>query len=305
MTRPIFCVHQVGKVGSTSLVRILEQVLPGETIYQTHVLNEASVLAMMQAWLDHPLAPTAKLHDHIVSSIELRRHFSRFAPPVSWHLLSVVREPIARDISAFFQNLQWQWMHLLPAETRASCERIFAAKRPDDEALPVDERRALIRDLSALFKARYRGEKYRAWFDREMRDVFGIDVFAGPFPAEAGYRIFQSGRARLGVFRLEDLRAALPRALGEWLRGSGRTPPPGDSALFERERANDGSSKAYSALYRAFLEEFSLEPAELDSVYDAPGVRHFYTAAEIAGFREKWSRPVPASLDEREAISIR
>jgi len=299
----LFCVHQVGKVGSTSLVRSLEQILPGETIYQTHVLSEAGVLAMMQAWLDHPLAPDVKLHDHIVSSIELRRRLMHPGLPVNWYLFSAVREPVARNISAFFQNLNWHWMHELPAGTRGVCERMLgtnaSAAEVDDE-----EMAALIQDLLALFKTRYHGEKYRAWFDREVRSVFGIDVFAEPFPTEAGYRIYQAGRVRLGVFRLEDLRGVFRRGMGEWLEGSGFSVTPTHGEAFERERANDGTTKSYARLYRGFIDAFALEPRDLEAIYQSPGVRHFYTDSEIAEFSRKWSGAGEASVIGAPAGSV-
>ncbi|MGH8046383.1 MAG: putative capsular polysaccharide synthesis family protein, partial [Chthoniobacterales bacterium] len=281
MRPAILCVHQIGKVGSTTVAQALQRMLPDQEIHQTHFLSERGVLKCMEWWLNRAQSPRFRLADHVSRSIELRRHFVRRQQSVNWYLFTLVREPIGRNVSAFFQNLHKTWTYRLPSAEQQTCRRIL---KGDAEPVSEDERNALVASLIELFKAEYGARLHDEWFDAEIRDLFGIDVFATPFPAEKGYEIYEKENARLVLVRLEDLRRVFIPVVREWLEDSGLAPIGLDSIELESERANDGSSKAYADLYRTFRRELQMDAAELDRAFESRVVKHFYTDAERANF---------------------
>jgi hypothetical protein len=284
MRPEILCVHQIGKVGSTTVSATLERMLPDRRIYQTHALSDTGVLFAMERWLANPAAPRLNVPYHLLRSIELARHISRGVESADWYVLSLVREPLGRDVSAFFQNLHNHWIHRLPAASQDVCRRVL--KSTASPAATSDEIQVLVRELAKIFTAEYPRGLFDNWFKREMRNVFGIDVFARPFPAQRGYDIFQNGSVRLLLVRLEDLRETFAPAVSEWLAGSSMSRDFGDSVSLEH--ANDGSAKGYSDLYRSFLQEFHAHPEMVENAYGSMVARHFYTDEERAGFQARW-----------------
>lgn len=279
----------MGKVGSTSVVSALQRIFPAQRIHQTHLLSDEGVLRGMEWWLDQPNAPRVKVPDHLLASIELGRQLADGVDSADWYLLCLVREPVGRNVSAFFQDLHRQWLPHLPATSREICTRVLKGSADPTEA----EFRALLSDLSDVFENKFPHGWYDRWFDEEMRDVFGIDVFAGEFPTDRGFQIYRNGTVRMLLLRIEDLPQVFDVAVREWLDGS----PFATVALppWREERANDAGAKRYADLYRAFLDARLVSPEILATVGDSRTARHFYTPAERAEFRSRWEGAMPVS----------
>jgi len=275
----------MGKVGSTSVVAALQRLFPAQKIHQTHLLSDAGVLRGMEWWLDQPKAPEVKLPDHLLASIELGRRLADGVEAAEWHLVCLLREPLGRNVSAFFQDLHRQWLPHLPEKTREICRRVLAAPGNGANAVTDEELRMLLHDLGTVFDAKFPHEWYDRWFDEEMRDVFGIDVFGEAFSAERGFQIYQRGTVRLLLLRVEDLPRTFDPAVREWLDGSPLAPA---AAAWQEERSNDGGTKRYAGLYRAFLADQLVAPRHVAEAYDSRTARHFYTAAELMEFRKRW-----------------
>jgi len=291
----ILCVHQVGKVGSTTVAHVLQRMYPDRRVHQTHVFDEVALLKSLVAWMDHPDSPRTKLSDHLVSSVELRKFLGAGGLVRDWWMISLVREPMGRNVSAFFQNLDRKWIFRLSAEGRRICERVLKPSVASDAPVTPAENDLLVGELIELFKTRWRGGLYDRWFDRELRGVFGIDVFDRPFDREQGYQFFQRGTTRLMLLRLEDLPRVFLPALEKWFAGSEFAAGFDRSFSLERERSNDGSTKAYSDLYQSFREKLRIDARQLDAIYSSRVARHFYSDEEIAGFRARWKTHAEAS----------
>lgn len=285
MAPPVICVHQMGKVGSTSVVAALQRLFPAQKIHQTHLLSDAGVLRGMEWWLDQPKAPEVKMPDHLLASIELGRRLADGIEATDWHLVCLVREPLGRNVSAFFQDLHRQWLPHLPAQTQKICRRVLGVSADGQATATDEELRMLVRDLGTIFDTKFPHEWYDHWFDEEMRDVFGIDVFDGAFPAEQGFQVYRRGTVRLLLLRVEDLPRTFDRAVPEWLEGSllGTT-----ATAWREERSNDGGTKRYADLYRTFLADRMVAPQRVADAYGSRTARHFYTTAELTEFRRRW-----------------
>ena len=124
------------------------------------------------------------------------------------------------------------------------------------------------------------------WFTDELEEVFDVDVYARPFPAERGWDVYENDAARVLVIRQENL-DRLPDALGA-LYGL-------EPATFAVKTCNVAAHKDYADHYRRAKQMLRLNEAELDLVYGTRSVRHFYTQEEIASFRRRWSADRPAT----------
>jgi hypothetical protein len=277
----------MGKVGSTSVVSALQRIFPAQRIHQTHLLSDEGVLRGMEWWLDQPNVPRAKVPDHLLASIELGRQLADGVDSADWYLLCLVREPLGRNVSAFFQDLHRQWLPHLPVPSQEVCARVLKGA-----AVPTGaEFRVLLSDLAAVFETKFPHDWYDRWFEEEMRAVFGIDVFAGAFPTDRGFQVYRHGTVRMLLLRIEDLPRVFDAAVREWLEGSPfATVAP---APWEEERANDAETKRYADLYRAFRDARLVSRGILSAVGESRTARHFYTSAERAEFRSRWEGAMP------------
>jgi hypothetical protein len=170
-----------------------------------------------------------------------------------------VRDPVARNISAFFENI----IEFFPDfYTR------YAAGELDIET------------IVSTFLERFDHDTPLVWFDFQMKPVFGIDVFACPFSTERGYSIYYGQNASLLLIKLEKLQDCVESAMKDFL---------GIDKLAIRN-TNVAEGKEYREVYKAFLETVRLPPEYLDRMYDSKMVRHFYEQDEIRTFRKKWSK---------------
>jgi hypothetical protein len=180
-------------------------------------------------------------------------------PPTTeapWRVVSLVRDPIAQAVSAFFQpGVRRGYVN--PSSTVESLLATFANRL---DYLPLH------------------------WFESHLQPALGIDIYASDFDAEKGYAIIGTPKVRLLLLRCEGL-AVGPGALAELL---GTDPP------IEVPWANVGVEKEYGALYRPFIEAVRPSAEVIERAYSSRLVRHFYTPDEVARFRSFWSDREPA-----------
>jgi hypothetical protein len=246
-------VYQMGKVGSSSLYAGLRALYLNVPVYQCHMLNNLDAIEESV----HKMYPTAP---PILPQVEIGRALRREIEQkkgTRWNLISMVREPVARNISAFFQNLKV----MLP-DTR----ELLASDRRDADW------------LSDEFINHFAHNAPAQWFDSQMRDVFDIDVFATRFPIERGYQTYSGPNAHLLLIRYDNLNECITPALSEFL---GIHP-------FTLPRANVTAEKELRDLYRRFL----ATPLPMDYVnrmYATQYAKHFWTDAERAALTIRWT----------------
>lgn len=184
-------------------------------------------------------------------------------PAAPWRVVSIVRDPIAQSISAFFQPGSRRG-YLNPTATVSSLREGFGDRL---DRLPLH------------------------WFDTHVLPALGIDVYATPFDQARGYQLISTPTVRLLLLRCEGLTVA-PTALAELLEL--RHP-------VEVPHVNVGAEKDYAELYEAFRLAIRPDAEQLDRAYGSRLVRHFYSAGEINRFRALWSGGAsssrPASID--------
>jgi hypothetical protein len=258
--RPIL-IYQMGKVGSRSVVDALRAMKLGRPVYHVHFLNRAN-LDRAERRLREAYGRRYNVNRWCLyeSRFVLRHFIDRPAPGLT--IISLVRDPVARNLSSFFQNVD----RFIP-----NCAALYEAGRIG---------------AAEITRAYLHGFHEHAlpltWFDEEMKAVFGIDVFAGDAVRSHNDRVFAYRRGGLDllVLRTEDLDDVAPAALPEFLRIDTFTP----------RRANAASEKRYHRVYADVAEGLRLPETYLDAMYGSQYARFFYTAAEVERFRARWAR---------------
>ena len=258
--KPIL-VYQMGKVGSKTIVHSLTQSsLPNEVLH-IHVVTQ-SYLDQLEDVLRKAFPKLHHVPPHLIVGEFIRDWEDEARDPRPWIVVSIVRDPIARNLSCFVQDIDLR-------------QPEFNYQEKVD-SMPMEE---LAPQLTELFLSDHDHDRPLEWFDVELKQTMGIDVFCEPFPKEKGYATFENDRAKLLLLKLEKLNACGEDAL---------------SSFFELEgiklvHANIATEKKYSDVYKKYLKFISLPESYLDKMYDTKLAKHFYTHEEIASMRKKWS----------------
>jgi hypothetical protein len=198
----------------------------------------------------------------------VRENLSGEGTPERLRIVTLTRDPVARNISEFFQELD---VHLAyPYQQK------LAEKGIDDV---TDELESML--LHKLNEEVDWKQPY-AWFDPEIRNVLGIDLFTTNFDTSAGYGIFSQGNTDLLLIKLERLSECAEQAFDEFLGIKG----------FRLVSHNVATRKYYSEAYRKLQNRLQIPADLLEVCYASSHLRHFYNEKEIANFIDRW-RVVP------------
>ncbi len=171
--KPPLLVFQMGKVGSTTLVRSLGTLNLDRPIYHSHLLTWPRIketesqrkklfLTERYAHLKRPW-----LNGFI------RRQIDKGLKNGKWKVISLVREPIARNVSTFFENLEVETIKENEAYQIASEYYGFGP-------LTVNIRKP--EELDQIFILNdFRHDTPLTFFDLEFKSVLKFDVFEHPF----------------------------------------------------------------------------------------------------------------------------
>lgn len=252
-TAPVF-VYQLGKMGSTAVAHSLARAGVPE-VFQVHVLHNLanSIRNHLKA---EPEGRAALAH--LEYCRQLRDWMDTSGPDVIWRVITMVREPVGRNVSAFFQALT----NFIPdAEARLAANDLT------------------VEEAMAVFLGMFRHELQETWFDTLLEPVFGVDIFSKPYDFEKGYQTYEAGPSRVLLIRREDLRRAGAEAIGNFV----------GIENFKISTENTSEDKAYSKL----IEEFKKRPlpdSYLDRMYGGRIATHFYRPSELAEYRKRWTR---------------
>jgi hypothetical protein len=259
----------MSKVGTRTALYSLQAYDPGVEIHQTHYLTAAGIQRAEQRML----RMGEPMWVHIDRSRMLARRMAMqrdITPP--WWVITMVRDPVARDLSYFFQVLPILQPDLGP--------RHQAGRVSVDALIDLFLQHQHDSDSPLHFV-----HPPTVWFDREIKPLFGIDVFAAPFPHEQGFAVYRSESAHLLVMPLERLDACAGEAFRSFF-GVDQLPLVHENLS---ERKHEQQRFAFYELYKPFTQRVPLAGDYLDAVYDSKLVQHFYTDEQIAQFRSRWA----------------
>lgn len=170
-------------------------------------------------------------------------------------VITLVREPVANNVSMFFQLLR---QYIGPDVEPSECD--------------TDE-------LTGIFIEQYMHARPLTWLDAEVKTHFGIDVFQHPFPIEQGYTTITRENVSLLVLRVELDDRTKAQAIADFI----------GLDEFEIVRSNVRSEKPEAQKYNEFRQRIRVPPALLDRMYGSKFARHFYSSEELDLFRKRWS----------------
>jgi hypothetical protein len=225
---PIY-VYQMGKVGSTS-------------VFET--LGANTRCAVIHA---HRL-------DQMMRKDQLLLRF-RQGLQLPINVICPIRDPISRNVSAFFQNFKRD-----------------TGFDPTDQNWAIDE-------LRELFLKNHPHDESINWFDLHFGPVFGIDVYAETFPISQRYRTYKSTSIQILVYRTDIDQKVQLKLLSEFV----------ESPLKSWTFANLGQEKTYEDLYSLFCSSVTLPDTYLARMNESKYARHFWNASELDVCSAKWS----------------
>lgn len=255
--RPVVLVYQMAKVGSTTVVRSVRASAPGRPVFHCHALT-ADGIETLERFYRLCRVPSLPWAWHLLASRHLDAQLRRGLTPGRWKVVTLLRDPVARNLSLLFQV----GGRLVPG-----FRQLGETDDLDPLALFYRFEREFPRQLAGL-----------GWFDDELKRVFDVDVFAVPFDRKAGWQVYPGPVADVLLLRTDRLSEIGERALGSFL---------GLETVRWRQ-ANVGAWKARGGGYLRLLDRIVLPGAYVDRFYEAPEVRHFFSADELAQMRARW-----------------
>ena len=186
--------------------------------------------------------------------------------PQTVKILSGVREPLSRDLSAFFQ-------------TQAGFFEYDSTK--GDFNNRVESMMSILWETARNFGnggiCAY-GYSF-GWYDDEFKNKLGIDIFEQPFDKEKGYTIYKKGSVEIFLYRLENLNS-LESEIQNFI---GRDD-------FRLLHTNNAEEKNISFIYKGLKEKYQFPKGYVKLYYDDnERMDYFYTKEEQRQFLEKWN----------------
>jgi hypothetical protein len=271
--QPPLLIYTMGKVGSSSVLHSLKLRELGRPLYHLHSLAP-DPLHKLERELEPAFPdPQAMVSLHHVWRCQYVLGKLAEHPGRRIEAISLIRDPLARNLSNFFQHIQ---VNELPAESGR--QRWKLGSSFFDFEIVVD--RENVDELIEIYFAKEWHDFPGIWVERELGGVLDIDVYANPFPREQGYAIYQSDRASLLLIRLQDLNRCAEQALCQFL----------GLDHFDLVNANVAENKQYVDVYRVFKSAIAFPEPFLDEIYSSKLVKHFYSRAEIQAFRDQWNK---------------
>jgi len=286
-------VYQPGKVGSESISHSLTAA--GIPNCHLHIMNTRNFIESVD-------------DDAAVNYAQCRETFRNSGVV---RIITLVREPVSRMLSLLFELLgrtgvgffvspgdslsvglkyidYYQYLYYF-AKPKSFIEGIkkklstFANFRSSISSIgDIRKGIALLRSIKRKLSRMDVWFDQFGWFDSEIKEVFGVDVYAHPFDREKGYSIIKQGNVEVLIMKLEKL-GALENVIGEFV----------GAPDFKLLRANEGSSKPYKYLYKNVQREVKLQREYFNLFYvDNPQMDHFYSCDEKAAFWKKWENNI-------------
>jgi len=169
-------------------------------------------------------------------------------------VITLVREPVANNISMFFEVLDH-----------------YTGTSAIESSLDIDE-------MIEVFLSRYMHRRPLTWLDTELKRMLGIDVFRHPFPQDQGFATLHADNVDLLVLKLELDDESKARAIADFL---------GLDSL-ELVRSNVSSKRDHASKYEEFKRRIRVPDSLLDLMYESKYAKFFYSADELSRYRARW-----------------
>ena len=148
----------MGKVGSATIKNSLENLGLANPIYHVHFLSWEGLKEAEDYCVSRS---NGNVPEHIIIGKRLRYQIDRDNGIRRWKIITLAREPVAREISNIFENMEL----ILPNSNNTHANNKFS------EIYDYLIERFDNFDESSNYVCN--------WFDKEIKSVFGIDIYRG------------------------------------------------------------------------------------------------------------------------------
>jgi hypothetical protein len=267
-------IYQMGRVGSTTILRSLQSLDLDGSLFHVHVLSHENIKNVEKEYYSENRKILRRSYwpetRHLYMSYFLRKQLDKDLKGKRWKFVTLIRDPIARNISYYFFSIGLNKLdRLLPIN-------FFEQRRSNS----VKTRKLAKRFLRRFHENSVEYKIPLTWFDFEFRPVLGIDVFSSEFPKSMGYQIYEGEFADVLLLKLESINETAAEAFAEFL----------GLQKFSLVTTNTARERQYYSTYKEFLKLADLPLGYIDKIYDSKYVQHFYSIEEINSFREKWHK---------------
>ena len=238
----VVLVHTIGKVASYSVYQAAKKYCEGARVFHTHSLDPARVAQLT----DKMKASGRVLTGHIQDSLDAIPLLGEQS--INFKVITLVRDPFARSVSAFFENLE-----------------MFGL---DKNRLPP------VATACARFEKAYPTDSLDTWFDHEFNGVFSVDLLQHPFPRRPGWYCFEKAN-----FDFLVMKAEVPDNVKEAVVGAYLGRP--ELRIGQENVMSDKFNAEYYAEFKAHL----AQSTDRSRWYDSDYVRLFYGQGEIDRFQ--------------------
>ncbi|MEH2952612.1 putative capsular polysaccharide synthesis family protein [Candidatus Merdisoma sp. JLR.KK011] len=172
-------------------------------------------------------------------------------------IITMVREPIAVDLSTVFQ-----WIG------SGTADRFFAQRIKEGKDFQQIVFELMVKIQNRQFE----------WFEDELKELCGVDIYSYPFDKEKGYTVISANEVEILLLKVEKF-SELTNVIRDFT---------GNSHL-ELLNDNVGKNKEYAHLYQDMKENIKLSKEYVEHYYNHhPYIEHFYTEEEQKEFLSKW-----------------
>ena len=276
----IILIFQMGKVGSRSVESSLLNLFVKQGIFtrrhQFYYVPDNYGLRSEVVLCDNRLS---YFRTHVASALEpvIRKVIlwrAKLGLPLS--VICPIREPIARDVSAFFyfyiyhriltKNMSLKQLENIPLE---ELQRLFCQEhRPTDQYGPNPFRNDLFAEHSFSIN----------WFDKHFKPPVNIDVYSRPFPVDRKWQIYRRGFTKVLLYRSDLEHSEQRKIISNFL----------NLELNELVTQNDSSKSIYADVYRKFKHTAKLPEQYIRQMHDSRFAKHFWSPEELKAAADKW-----------------
>lgn len=266
-------VYQMGKVGSKTIIASLKVSHLKMAIFHVHFLSKRGIGWVEELYTERSRQNFLKLGlpgskralpNHVLTSQHLSRLINKRTDISKWKIITIVREPVARNVSQYFNWIDIYYPEVYRQYLNGTLDCIQITEN-------------FLNEFGVGTKL---GEMPLKWLDEELKQVFNIDVFASGFPKSKGYKIYSGDYAEVLLLKLETIKHCAPEAIKQFL---------GVDNLVLTD-ANSADEKIYYPIYREYLKKVTLPKSYLNKMYKSKYARHFYSSNEIKKLKAKWGR---------------
>jgi hypothetical protein len=242
--RDLILVYTLSKVGSSSVYYSLKQKFPYKEIHHVHFLGDT--------WL----SKFKNDHEIFQNNLKTANSLFKLFKKKRWNvkIITLTRDPIARDISGVFQA----WQHIFDVDdiTKITVEKILDYLYINDFSYSEN------------------------WFETDFLEYTGLNILNEKFDADSGYQLYSANNTPILVMQLEQLNTVYNKAMNAFM-GKGE---------YVLQQENITSSRASGTLNKKVKTLFRLPLNKIDTIYNSKYINTFYSTAQIKSFKDKWMK---------------